>query len=217
MKKYNSYIFSILQSPVLLMCSKIKCILNTLLLLMLLVNFANAQRNKSGRAFQPKSFIRHTVKNGETFQSLGNLYRLSPEIIASFNNIENYDGPVIAMYLYIPLNSSNFLKSVTLVQLNKVVPVYRISGQTEHLVMLNKSADITSHAGYKWSNTALATKNLKNLSLDGYLKVAGSAINMFKAVKAMPVTKTTITGNVPRAGIKTGPSISASVCGKGSG
>ncbi|MCY7422059.1 MAG: HEAT repeat domain-containing protein [Chitinophagaceae bacterium] len=213
MKKYNSYIFSILQCPV-LMCSKTKCLSYTVLLLLLLVNFANAQR-KPGRASQPKLFIRHAVKNGETFQSLGNLYRLSPEIIASFNNIENYDGPVIAMYLYIPLNNSNFLKTVTPMQINKVVPVYHINGQTEHLVLLNKSLDTSSTAGYKWSNAALATKNLTNLYVDGYLKVAGNAIGMFKAAKAKPVAKTkpvakkTVSYNVSPAGIKTSHSISA--------
>ena len=193
------------------MCSPKKTIFQGLLLFLLCLDMANAQSKKTSQASQTKSFIRHTLTKGETFESLGNLYRLLPETIASFNNIENYEGPVLAMYLYIPLRTDNFIKAKPAGQLNKVVPVYRINGQVEHLILLNKSKVISSNNGYTWSNTALATQNLKNLHLDGYLKVAANAIDMFKTAKSMSVAKTVVSGNVGPAPIKNGPSISAKI------
>ncbi len=193
------------------MCSPKKTIFQGLLLLLLYVNLANAQNKKTGQAFQTKSFIRHTLTNGETFESLGSLYRLPPETIASFNNIENYQGPVLAMYLYIPLKSSNFLKTITAVQVNNVVPVYHINGQAEHLVLLNKSKGNSSNEGYKWSNAPLASKHLKNLFVDGYLIVAGNAINLFKVTRVMPVVKTIVFKNTIPGPIKIQSSIATSL------
>lgn len=147
-----------------------------LILIFLLISMVGVRAQKN---VVRKAFIRHTVQRGETFESIGNLYNVSSEKLSSFNYIEDYDGPVIALYLNVPLTVENFSRSAATSQLKNLVPVYHVNGKNEHLVVVSKDSH-NNVSQYSWSNPALGTKSLNSTFIDGYLAISPEAKAMFK-------------------------------------
>lgn len=141
--------------------------------LLVLISFAaNAQQQKLYAAKNEKGvYVEHKVVPKENWYSVGRLYAISPKEIAAFNGLTMEKGLSIGQTLKVPLNTTNFIQSVSAVG----VPVYHLVEPKEGLFKVASTYGL-SLAGIK---------NLNNLSSDqinsgynlivGYIGAASSA------------------------------------------
>jgi LysM repeat protein len=83
-----------------------------------------AEKNEKG------IFVEHKVQPKENWYSVGRLYAISPKEIAFFNGLTMEKGLSIGQALKVPLNSTNFIQSVSAVG----VPVYHTVQAKEGLM-----------------------------------------------------------------------------------
>lgn len=53
----------------------------------------------------------HTVAQGETFETVAARYKLSGEELASYNNLDYYDGPLLSKTLKVPTKKAEVMSS----------------------------------------------------------------------------------------------------------
>lgn len=108
-------------------------------------------------------FIEHKVQPKENWYSVGRMYAISPKEIAVFNGLSMDKGLSIGQSLKVPLNSTNFIQSVSAVG----VPVYHTVQAKEGLLKVATS----------FGMTLTGIKNLNGLNSDqinsGYNLIVG--------------------------------------------
>jgi LysM repeat protein len=119
-----------------------------------------------------KLFLKHTVAPKENWYSIGRLYNLSPNNIASFNGTTISKGLTIAESLKIPLISGNFLQSGQPAADEVLVPLYHTVKEKEGLYRIGQLYNkVPTDQIKSWNNlTSDELTNGKNLIV-GYLKV----------------------------------------------
>lgn len=142
-------------------------------------------------------FIRHSVQKGETFETMAQLYNISAETLSAYNNIENYEGPVMALYLSIPLTRQNFTKHIVEKDRQNLVPVFSIKGKKEHVILVNKNNSSAKGQGpYTWSNELPGnTPVIKKNHIDGYLRITPKAAYFFKPIAEFHISDIKKTDN----------------------
>lgn len=124
----------------------------------------NAQQTKLYAVKNERGiYIEHKVQPKENWYSVGRTYAISPKEIASFNGLSMDKGLSIGQLLKVPLNSNNFIQTVSAVG----IPVYHMVQPKEGLLKVATTYGI-SLAGIK---------NLNGLNTDqvniGYQLVVG--------------------------------------------
>jgi LysM repeat protein len=119
-----------------------------------------------------KLFLKHTVAPKENWYSIGRLYNLSPNNIASFNGTTINKGLTIAAPLKIPLLAGNFLQSGQPAADEVLVPLYHTVKEKEGLYRIGQLYNkVPTDQIKSWNNlTSDELTNGKNLIV-GYLKV----------------------------------------------
>ncbi len=85
-----------------------------------------------------KLFLKHTVAPKENWYSVGRLYNLSPNNIASFNSTTINKGLTIGESLKIPLIAGNFLQSGQPAADEVLVPLYHTVKEKEGLYRIGQ-------------------------------------------------------------------------------
>jgi hypothetical protein len=119
-----------------------------------------------------KLFLKHTVAPKENWYSVGRLYNLSPNNIASFNSTTINKGLTIGESLKIPLVAGNFLQSGQPAADEVLVPLYHTVKEKEGLYRIGQLYNkVPTDQIKSWNNlTSDELTNGKNLIV-GYLKV----------------------------------------------
>jgi len=133
-------------------------------------------------------YIDHKVQPKENWYSVGRAYAISPKDIAIFNGLSMDKGLSIGQSLKVPLNSSNFMQTVSSVG----VPVYHIVQPKEGLLKVAST--------YGLSLTGI--KNLNGLNADqvnigyqlvvGYIGTTAPTVVNTTAQKTQPAVSTAV-------------------------
>lgn len=100
--------------------------------------FLFSQKKPIQTKISPNVHLKHIVQPGETFTTIGQLYGLSGEEIADYNNLEYYDNEVVPNFVTIPLSKKNYSKEKRVFSTEFLVPLYHIDGNAKTLVRLKK-------------------------------------------------------------------------------
>lgn len=124
----------------------------------------NAQQTKLYAVKNERGiYIEHKVQPKENWYSVGRTYAISPKEIASFNGLSMDKGLSIGQILKVPLNSSNFIQTVSAVG----IPVYHTVQPKEGLLKVATT----------YGMSLAGIKNLNGLNTDqinlGYKLVVG--------------------------------------------
>ncbi len=110
-------------------------------------------------------YLQHKVVPKESFYSIGRLYHLAPQDIASFNGLDMNKGLVIDQVIKIPLNASNFSQ-----ENSKGKPVYYVVGQKEGLYRVSQNNNNVLMASLrKWNKLTKDNISAGQKLIVGYL------------------------------------------------
>ncbi|MBP7931208.1 MAG: LysM peptidoglycan-binding domain-containing protein [Chitinophagaceae bacterium] len=165
-----------------------KAILFSILFLISFV--AKAQQTKFYAGKNEKGvFVEHKVQPKENWYSIGRMYAISPKEIAAFNDLSMDKGLSIGQALNIPLNSNNFIQSVSAVG----IPVYHAVQAKEGLLKIAANYGLT----------LAGIKNLNGLNTDqisaGYNLIVGyiGAVNQSSTISVTNTTTAQVAAPAP--------------------
>src|SRR5687767_5023686 len=73
--------------------------------------------SQTGRAYIHSEgndlYIIHHVSKNETYQHIGSLYSIAPDLISEFNNLSYHTDPLFATTVRVPLSKHNFSPTAT--------------------------------------------------------------------------------------------------------
>lgn len=165
-------------------------------------SFLQAQKYNPGNLSTGDHFIRHKVLPNQTFKSIGELYNVSAEALSAYNYIENYAGPVIALYLKVPLTSRNFGKTSVAKPNQVMTPVYKVKGYAEMLVRIkNDQSKTMQEPALAWSNAGLRSRSGKELPVIGYLYTNKKFASVLETITPAPPVKNA-SANKPEMALK---------------
>jgi hypothetical protein len=75
-------------------------------------------------------FIDYKVLPKESFKSIATIYNISPDTLAEYNNMDYYDGELIAKTLRVPLKPQNFYQRGAVDSSEALIPVYFLTTST---------------------------------------------------------------------------------------
>lgn len=86
---------------------------------------ATAQKQRLYAQSQPSGvYIEHKVLPKESFSSIAALYNIQPDTLSEFNNIDYYEGELLAKSILVPLKSQNFYQRGLVDSTQPLIPVY---------------------------------------------------------------------------------------------
>lgn len=136
-------------------------------------NFLFAQQNNleiKGRGND--LYLEHTVSPKESFYSIGRMYNVSPQELASFNHLKLSSGLNIGENLKIPLDKNNFLQTAKATGSDALIPVYHTVEPGETLYRLGVNYNKVSLASLKeWNRLQSDAVSVGAPMIVGYLKV----------------------------------------------
>lgn len=161
---------------------------------------ASAQQSKLYAVKNEKGvYIDHKVQPKENWYSVGRMYAISPKEIASFNGLSMEKGLSIGQALKVPLNTSNFIQTVSAVG----IPVYHIVEPKEGLLKV----------GSTYGMSLAGIKNLNGLNTDqvnigyqlvvGYIGATGQVISSSTPTSVASTTTATPSNTSNAASINT--------------
>jgi hypothetical protein len=137
------------------------------------------------------AYLRHLVLPHETFNSIGQLYGVSGEHLADYNNLEYYVDPVLARYLTIPLTRNNFSVEKKAYSNELLVPVYKLLGSTERIIKFKKVNDEPLRHAVVFRRNKIVSGVRGKLVLAGFLHTAKSNGRLFKTAEDVDLAKAT--------------------------
>ncbi|HEX8334198.1 MAG TPA: LysM domain-containing protein [Segetibacter sp.] len=97
-------------------------------------------------------FIDYKVSPKETFNSIATIYNISPDSLAEFNNMDYYEGELIAKTLRVPLKKQNFYQKGAVDSTEALIPVYHLTTSTQTMQQIsNKFNKISVATLNKWN------------------------------------------------------------------
>lgn len=148
-----------------------------------------------------KLYLNHTVAPKENWYSVGRMYNLSPNAIASFNGLKIDKGLGIGQKLKVPLNDQNFAQGGQSASDEALIPVYHTVQGKEGLYRIGQNFNKATVDQLKaWNKLKSDEVSVGSKLIVGYLRVkkelsplAGAAVQ----VPATTVAKTTTPADKP--------------------
>jgi hypothetical protein len=163
---------------------KLKFTLRAFLLVALIfsssVLFAQKQRLfvQSARS---SLFIDHKVQPKETFNAIASFYNIAPDTLSEYNNMDYYDGELLAKNLKIPLRAGNFYQKGLTDSLLAFIPVYHLTKSSQTVQQISAQFNKVPVASLKLWNGIPKTGIVSGMQvLVGYLKVQPGLIAYFE-------------------------------------
>jgi hypothetical protein len=126
-------------------------------------------------------FIDYKVSPKESFNSIATIYNISPDSLAEYNNMDYYEGELIARNLRIPLKTQNFYQRGAVDSSEALIPVYFVttSSQTPQQIS-NKFYKVPVSILTKW-NGVPKTGIVKGMQiLVGFLRAKPDQLAYFE-------------------------------------
>ncbi len=148
--------------------------------------FASAQKKDLIVKSSDKGlYLEHKVAPRESFFAIGRLYSVSPQFIASFNQLDIRKGLQIDQKLRIPLTDTNFAQ-----QGNEGIPVYyRVKAKDGLIVISNKHNKVSLENLRSWNKLAKDEIKEDSKLIIGFLQSVSKTDNTIVKVEEKPVEK----------------------------
>ncbi len=127
-------------------------------------SFAQKQRLVVG-GFTPGLYMDYKVGPKETFTTIASIYNLSPDSLSEFNNIDFYEGPLLAKTLKVPLLAQNFTQQGMADSGEVLVPVYHIATYNENIQQVSSKANKVPVTSLKKWNVIPPTGVVKGMAM----------------------------------------------------
>jgi hypothetical protein len=142
--------------------------------------FAQKQRLIVG-GYTPGLYIDYKVGPKETFSSIAAIYNIVPDSLSEFNNIDYYEGPLMAKTLKVPLDARNFTQKGIAGDLEILVPVYHMVNYNESIQQISSKANRLPISSLKKWNIIPSTGIVKGMPiLIGFLKAKPEKLDRFE-------------------------------------
>ena len=121
--------------------------------LLLISPVTHAQKQRLFAQSTPAGlFIDYKVSPKETFNSIATIYNISPDTLAEFNNMDYYEGELIAKTLRVPLKAQNFYQKGAVDSTEALIPVYYLTTSTHTVQQIsNRFNKISVATLNKWN------------------------------------------------------------------
>ena len=119
-----------------------------------------------------KLFLEHTVVAKENWYSVGRLYNVTPNVLASYNNVTLGKPLYIGQTLEIPLTATNFSQNDVKGAGETLVPVFYVTQEREWMYRISVNHNKVAYANIeKWNNITADQIHPGMHLIVGYLKV----------------------------------------------
>jgi len=133
-------------------------------------------------------FIDHKVSTGESFNSIATIYNLSPDTLAEFNNMDFYDGALIAKSIQVPLKTKNFYQRGAVDSTENLVPVYYVATSTQTIQQISSRHNKVPVAVLnKWNGIPKGGIVRGMQLLVGFLRVKPDQLAFFEDTVALDI------------------------------
>ena len=100
-------------------------------------------------------FIDYKVQPTESFNSIAAVYNISPDTLAEFNNMDYYEGELLAKTLRVPLKQQNFYQKGpldTTTSTEVLIPIYHLTTSSQTMQQIsNRFNKISVATLHKWN------------------------------------------------------------------
>lgn len=167
------------------------------------VSVLKAQNKLMVAGVSPEIYLTHTVQPKETWYSLGRMYNLSPQEIASFNHTSMSNMLKIDETLKIPLLDANFSQNGRRAADEVLVPVYHTLQEKEWMYRLSVNYNkVPIENLEKWNHISNDQLRPGMDLIVGYLKVKPA---LSALAKGSNVNNTVVAANKPAPAVKQAP------------
>ena len=126
-------------------------------------------------------FIDHKVQPKETFNSIASFYNIAPDTLSEYNNMDYYDGELLAKNLKIPLQANNFYQKGLTDSSLAFIPVYHLTKSSQTVQQISAQFNKVPVTSLKLWNGIPKTGIVSGMQiLVGYLKVQPGLLAYFE-------------------------------------